>query len=91
MQEYMRKRFILSLDYLSGLRCLEYDGMAGEKPVKRFKIFDPGEVRKKVGRVKTIQDLDQHPEVLMFEGYIDQSGAAYAADRRMPKNNNNKR
>ena len=84
IHEYMKKRFMLSDSYLRMLRCLEYEGMVGEKQVRRFSIFGINESDKSIA-IKTKIDLDNNPGLLLFEGYIDKSGKAYAADRRSPK------
>jgi|GEM_PF-1129430 len=84
IHEYMKKRFMLSDSYLRMLRCLEYEGMVGEKQVRRFSIFGINGSDKSVA-IKTKIDLDNNPELLLFEGYIDNVGKAYAADRRAPK------
>jgi len=84
IQEYMRRRFILSSDYLRSLRCFEYDGQVKGKQVRRIIIFSPSIAYEKKLLVKTRQDLEQHRELLLFEGYIDNAGNAYVADRRTP-------
>ena len=84
VQEYMRRRFTLSSEYLRSLRCFEYDGQFNSKHVKRIIIFSPDMVDEKNLLIKTRQDLEQHREMLLFEGYIDSAGNAYVADRRTP-------
>ena len=85
IQEYMKKRFMLSDSYLKDLRCLEYEGGVGEKQVRRFSIFGISETDNNAAMIKTKNDLDKNPKVILFEGYIDKAGKAYAADRRSPK------
>jgi len=82
IQEYMRRRFILSSEYLKLLRCFEYNGQVNGKNVRRIIIFNPGTVHEKKLLIKTRQDLEQHPDLLFYEGYIDSEGRAYVADRR---------
>ena len=84
IQEYMRHRFILLSEYLELLRCFEYDDQVNGKRVRRIKIFSPNKAREKKLLVKTRQDLEQHPELLFYEGYIDSQGKVYVADRRAP-------
>ena len=84
IQEYMRRRFILLPEYLELLRCFEYDGQVNGKQVRRISIFSPNKAREKKLLIKTRQDLEQHPELLFYEGYIDSEGKAYVADRRAP-------
>jgi hypothetical protein len=84
IQEYMRVRFKLLPEYLELLKCFEYQGTVGGKQVRRFSIFSPGGAAEKHVVIRTRQDLEQHPDMLLFEGYIDSQGNAYAADRRAP-------
>lgn len=85
MQEYMQKRFLLNPDYMKHLRCFEYQGTVGEKPVRRLKIFDTRDADVKKITMKSISDFEKHPGMLLFEGYLDKLGNAYAADRRIPQ------
>ena len=85
IQEYMKKRFMLSDSYLRTLRCVEYEGVVGEKQVRRFSIFGINESDNKPAVIKTKSDLDKDPTMILFEGYIDKAGKAYVADRRSPK------
>ncbi|MBN2076522.1 MAG: hypothetical protein JW762_13315 [Dehalococcoidales bacterium] len=81
----MKKRFMLSDSYLKALRCVEYEGVVGEKQVRRFSIFGINESETKPVMIKTKSDLDKNSKMILFEGYIDKAGKAYAADRRSPK------
>ena len=76
---------MLSDSYLKMLRCFEYEGIVGEKQVRRFSIFGINESDDKSVVVKIKNDLDKNPKMILFEGYIDKAGKAYAADRRSPK------
>ena len=84
IQEYMRRRFDLLPEYLKLLRCFEYNGQVNGKQVRRVRIFSPNKALEKKLSIKTWQDLEQHPELLFYEGYIDSQGNAYVADRRAP-------
>ena len=83
--DYMNKRFLLTHDYLTKLRCFEYEGTVGDKKVRRIRIFNPDDVTNNHLEIKTKNDLEAHPEIIIFEGYIDALGKPYAADRRKPK------
>lgn len=84
IQEYMRRRFTLLPEYLELLRCFVYMGQVNGKQVSRVSIFSPNKAREKKTLIKNIKDLEQHPELLLYEGYIDGEGNAYVADRRSP-------
>ena len=84
VHEYMRRRFIFLSEYLDTLRCFEYDGIVNGKEVSCIRIFRPDGVKERHLSIRTKSDLDQHPEMLLFEGYIDRQGSVYVADRRPP-------
>lgn len=85
VQDYMRNRFMLMPEYLGLLKCFEYRDVVNGKQVKHYSIFSPASVEENRLSIKTRYDLEQHPEMLLFEGYIDMQGNAYAADRRAMK------
>jgi hypothetical protein len=82
VHEYMRHRFNFISEYLDTLRCFEYDGTVNRKEVSCIRIFSPYRAKEHRLSIRTKSDLDQHPEMLLFEGYIDRQGSAYVADRR---------
>lgn len=82
VEEYMRQAFMLRREYLSELRCFEYDGVINEKPVRCIRIFSPHLAQGQYILIRTNEDLAQHPEVLLYEGYIDAQGNAYIDDQR---------
>lgn len=80
----MTRRFSFLPEYLDLLRCFEYEGLVNENWVRCIRIFSPNKVREQRLSLMTNQDLEQHPEMLLFEGYIDSQGKVYVADRRVP-------
>jgi len=84
IHEYMRHRFIFLPEYLDTLRCFEYDGIFNGKEVHSVRIFSPYRAKEQHIVIRTRTDLDQHPEMLLFEGHIDRQGGVYVADRRPP-------
>lgn len=84
VQEYMKRGFMLLPEYLGLLRCFEYDGQVNEKLVRCIRIFSPNRAQEHHLSITTNQDLGQHLEMLLFEGYIDSYGNVYVADRRAP-------
>ena len=83
--DYLKKRFLLKDDYVKRLRCFEYAGAVGEKQVTRVTIFSLDDIMKKYLEIKNRSDLEKYRDLILFEGYIDTEGKAYAADRRTPK------
>ena len=75
---------MLTSDYIDGLRCFEFDDEFHGEPVKRLHLFRPEAVRNAGLMVRTASELEQHPEIILFEGYTDELGRVYVADRRMP-------
>ena len=84
VHEYMQHRFILLSEYLDTLRCFEYDGVVNGKEARCVCIFSPYRATEHHLCIKAKSDLDQHPEMLLFEGYTDRQGSVYVADRRPP-------
>jgi len=84
VHEYMQHRFIMIPEYLDILRCFEYDGVVNGKQVRCVRIFSPYRAKGRYLIIRSNLDLEQHPEMLLFEGHIDGRGSVYVADRRVP-------
>ncbi len=84
VSRYMQYRFNMLPEYLDTLRCFECDGVVNGKGVRCVRIFSPYRTRERHLSIKDSLDLEQHPEMLLFEGHIDSQGSVYVADRRMP-------
>ena len=84
VRDYMEHKFDLLPEYLDMLRCFKYDGVVNGKEVRCVRIFSPYRAKEQRLSIRTKSDLDQHPEMLLFEGYIDRQGSVYVADRRLP-------
>jgi hypothetical protein len=80
--QYMKRRFILPTLYVMGLRCVEHEEIFLGEPVLRIRIFNPYLASSIGFTVRKYQDLEEHPELLQYEGYIDRKGTVYIADRR---------
>jgi hypothetical protein len=81
-QNYLRRQFMLQREYVEKLRCFEMDGLFREQPVRRFRVFSPALARKNHLTIRSNSDLEFHPEILVFEGHIDEDDKIYFADRR---------
>ena len=84
VREYMSSRFNLVPEYLERLRHIEIDGSVNGRQVKRIRIFNPYKAKELNVTIGCNNDIEQHPEMLLFEGYIDLQGNVYVADRRPP-------
>jgi len=54
------------------------------KEVRCVRIFSPYRTKEWQLSIRSREELEQHPEMLLFEGHIDRQGSVYVADRRMP-------
>jgi hypothetical protein len=79
---YMMHRLLLLPEYLDRLRCFEYDGTVNGKQVICIRIFSPNMARKQHLSIKSNSQLAQHPQMLLFEGYVDSQHKVYVADWR---------
>ena len=84
IHEYMQYRFNMLPEYLDTLRCFEYDGVVSGKEVRCVRIFSPYRTKEWHLSIRSNSDLEQHPEMLLFEGHVDSQGNVYVADRRVP-------
>lgn len=82
--QYIRRRFMLPALYIAGLRCVQHEEMLHGEQVLRMRIFDPYLANTIGFTVNKYQDLEVHPELIQFAGYIDRRGVVYVADRRSP-------
>jgi len=82
INEYMRHRFGALPEYLETLRCFEFEGAVNDKKVKRYRIYSPTRAEQQKLTIASLSDLEKHPGMLLYEGYIDKEGKAYVADRR---------
>ncbi len=81
---YLRERFDLARDYVNRLRCFEQEGIFHEAEARHLHIFDARLARELGLAIRSSADLERHPEVLGFRGYMDAGGRVYFADRRPP-------
>lgn len=59
-------------DQLTGLKCLERMDFVNDVPVRLLRIFDP-KAAAKTARVTDFASLDRHPELILYEGYIEKA------------------
>ena len=83
LKEYMRERFMLRPEYIDGLRCFEQEGTFYEEAVTQVRIFNLVWAKKLGLSIRDGSDLERHPEVLVFDGYINRAGKVRIVDRRV--------
>ena len=48
---------------------MESDGTIGDKPVTMIRIFNPATANEKDVAIEDYQSLDNHPDLILYEGY----------------------
>ena len=66
---YMNKELGISGKDLMDLQRAETDGIIGDKPATMVRIFDPTAAEKKGIAVEDYDTLDNHQDVILYEGY----------------------
>jgi len=82
IHDFMRRRFGVLPEYLENLRCFEFEDAVNDKKVKRYRIYSPTKAQQHKITIAGMSDLEKHPDMLLYEGYIDKERRAYVADRR---------
>ena len=69
----------IDVDTLSKeMRCVEKEGfLDGGRPVTFLRVFKPGEAQQKNIVVIGWETFDQHPDLILFEGYLTKTNEAY--------------
>jgi hypothetical protein len=68
---------------LADLRAVQKAGYWRERPVTFIRIFSPL-AAEDVVRVRDFISLDEHPEVIRYEGFWDKAGDSVTLERRGP-------
>ena len=84
VQDYMRRKFNLPIEYLDILRCLENTRADNGNQTTSLHIFSPVRAREHRLTIKTAADLGRYPEMVLFKGHIDSHGSIEITDRRRP-------
>jgi hypothetical protein len=68
----------LTVDVLSkNIRCVDKSGVKNGLQVKFLRVFSLRDVEKKGIIIAGWETFDQHPELIMFEGYLDGNNQAH--------------
>jgi hypothetical protein len=75
----------ISVDIISKeLRCVEREGVLdGTRPVTFLRIFRPAEAEKREIVITGWETFDQHPELIIFEGYLTKTNEAHLERKRV--------
>ena len=79
---YLRRKFFLSSAYTEKLFCFISEEIRAGAMIKRIRIFNFALAKEWGITVSNAADLANRADLLAFEGYIDQEGKLYFADRR---------
>ncbi len=83
---YMVSQQGVIVDILQNLRRVERDGAVESKPVVMIRIFDPAAANQKGVDVDDYGSLDDHPNLVLYEGYY-QAVAGEATNIHIEKSN----
>ncbi len=65
------------------LRCVEREGLLdGKMPVTFLRVFKPLEAKIKGVTITGWESFDEHPDLILFEGYLTRTNEAYLKKRR---------
>lgn len=69
---------------LDNMRCVERDGMINDGlPVTLTRVFSPGEAAGKGINVTGWETFDEHPELILYEGYLTQDNKALMVKKKV--------
>lgn len=69
-------------DNLASLRSVQKTGFWDSKPVTFIRIYDPL-TSEEARQVKDFSSLDQHPELVLYEGYWEKESDRVFLERRV--------
>lgn len=76
----------LTVDTLTEhIRCVEKPGVEKGMKVMSLRIFSLPDVEKKGLTVTGWETFDQHPELILFEGYVDSNNRPFLQKRSLQK------
>jgi len=67
----------------NNIRCVEREGSAdGGKKVTLLRIFQLSDIRKKGVEVTGWETFDEHPELILYEGYVTKNNEAFLEPKK---------
>jgi hypothetical protein len=75
----------IDVDTLSkAMRCVEKEGFLNDgKPVTFLRVFKPTEAQEKGVEITGWETFDQHPDLILFEGYLTKTNEAYLERKKV--------
>jgi hypothetical protein len=66
------------------MRCVEREGvLEGGEPVTFLRVFKPAEAEEREIAIMGWETFDQHPELIIFEGYLTKTNKAHLERKRV--------
>ncbi|MBI2866037.1 MAG: hypothetical protein HYX99_01580 [Chloroflexi bacterium] len=75
----LREKFSLTPEQLAGLGYVGRGGTFAGAPVRFLRVYDQAEARAKGLRIGDYGTLDQHRELVLYEGHIFRDGLVHLA------------
>jgi hypothetical protein len=83
MWGHMVNEYHIDVDTLGEMRCVDRDAMNNDGlPIKLIRIFSPGEAASKGIAVNGWETFDEHPELILYEGYLTQDNKAHTVKKK---------
>ena len=80
---YMVKEYHIDVDTLGEMRCVDRDGTNNDGlPIKLIRIFSPGEAASKEITVNGWETFDEHPELILYEGFLTRDNKAIMVKKK---------
>ena len=77
MLPYLEKRFHLLPKDMAALHCVRHRGILERSPVNFVRLYNRAMAHEQDIIVKSYYDLDEYPELVLFEGYIFKGGTVH--------------
>jgi hypothetical protein len=67
------------------LQVVQHRGSYSGRQVNNFRAFDPLRAAERSIQVRTFDDLDNHPELVLGAGHVERDGAVVLIKRSVPR------
>ena len=64
-------------DRIAQLRCAQRASRLDGRPIRHIRIFDPALFEPGAPSIRRFEDLDSHPNVVLFHGYLEKNGPGH--------------
>ncbi len=83
VQEFMAKEFNLSRIYLKDLCYFEKNTFLDNRWLKKIRITSRNLLRQTNLKIREYVDLDSHPDIVLYDGYIEDNKKIHVNDKRV--------